>query len=360
VKTLRTAVIGAGHLGRVHARLLSAVDGVRLVAVADPSPASRRAARQLGVETCRDYRELSGRIDAAIVAAPTQVHKEIALHLLSQGVHLLVEKPLARTAAEAEELVAAARRNGAVLQVGHVERFNPALTAAEPLIHRPRYIEAVRAFGHSFRSVDIGAVLDLMIHDIELALSLVRDEVVDVQASGVTVLGPHEDLAEARVTFASGCVANLRASRISDVAERKMSVVCDDLHARLDFAAPSAHVTRTSPHQLPEGFDMAALSAGERNQYKQRLFTELLPVEELEVESTNAILEEQQDFITSIQSNTPPRVSGPQARDALAVADRVLADIAARRRSRDRAAGSPTLPVPAVSLTDMPPRRKAG
>ncbi|MEQ8787878.1 MAG: Gfo/Idh/MocA family oxidoreductase [Pirellulaceae bacterium] len=356
MKTLRTAVIGAGHLGQVHARLLTAVDGVRLVAVADPSPAARQAAEALGIEACDDYRRLIGRIDAAIVAAPTVLHKEIALQLLAGGVHLLVEKPLAPTAADADEMIAAARSGGAVLQVGHVERFNPALTAVEPYIHHPRYIEAVRAFGHSFRSVDIGVVLDLMIHDIELTLSLVRDEVVDVQASGVTVLGPHEDFAEARLTFAGGCVASLKASRISDVAQRRMSIVCDDLHARLDFAAPSAHLLHAASEQLPEAFDMTTLSADERRRWKQSLFADLLPVEELAVEPTNAILEEQQDFVTSIQSKTPPRVSGVQARDALAVADRVLAAIAARRDRATTADSPRTLPLP----SPLRPHRKAG
>jgi predicted dehydrogenase len=363
VKTLRTAVIGVGHLGRVHARLLAAVEGLELVGVADVSPAARRsAAEQFGCQAYADHRELPGRIDAAIVAVPSCLHHRVALDLLPHGIHLLMEKPIARSTAEADEMVAAARSSGAVLQVGHVERFNPALTAVEPLIARPRRIEAERCFGHSFRSTDIGAVLDLMVHDIELALSLVRDEVVDVQASGAVVLGPHEDLAEARITFAGGCVANLRASRVSPIARRAMNVYCDDVHALLDFAEPSARIIRLpSPHD-ERPVNLQSVAVEEREQLKQRLFSELLPLEDLAVEPANALLEEQQDFVTSILSNTPPRVSGAQGRDAMAVAEQVLSAIKRHQETRRAVvtAAPETLPLPTVPLPAAARHRKAG
>jgi predicted dehydrogenase len=365
VKTLRTAVIGVGHLGRIHARLLSAVEGVRLVGVVDPLREAREsAAAQFHCAAFADHRELLGRIDAAVVAAPSFLHHRVALDLLPRGVHLLVEKPIALTVAEADEMLAAARMGGAVLQVGHVERFNPALTAVEPLAARPRSIEAVRCFGHSFRSADIGAVLDLMIHDIDLALSLVREEVVDVQAGGAVVLGPHEDLAEARLTFAGGCVANLRASRVSPDPRRVMNIYCDDLHALLDFAVPRARVVRLARPAGDEALDLAAATPQQRDSLKQRLFAELLPLEELSVQPANAILEEQQDFVTSITSSTPPRVSGAQARDALAVAERVLAAIARQRYAQRPESLAPipeTVALPTLPLADPAPRRrKAG
>ena len=364
MKTLRTAVIGVGHLGLVHARLLAAVEGVDLAGVVDVSPEARRtAAAQFGCAAFADHRELPGRFDAAIVAVPSCLHHRVALDLLPHGIHLLMEKPIAVSVAQADEMIAAARRGAAVLQVGHVERFNPALTAIEPLVSRPRRIDAERCFSHSFRSTDIGAVLDLMIHDIELAQSLVREEVVDVQASGAVVLGPQEDLAEARITFAGGCVANLRASRVSPVARRTMSVYCDELHALLDFAVPSATIVRTAPDGVPAAIDLESVAPQDRSELKQRLFSELLPLEDLAVEPNNAILEEQQDFVTSILSSTPPRVGGLQARDALAVAEQVLSAIGLQRQTRRVAAATApveTLSLPTAPLSDVAPRRKAG
>jgi len=216
VKHLRLAVIGAGRLGGFHAQKAAANPDVELVAVVDPVPAARnRVAAECHTRALADYRGLVGAIDAAIVAAPTRLHHRIGMDLAGEGVHLLVEKPLCSRLAEAEELVERAEKQGVVLQVGHVERFNPAFAAAAPYLVEPKYIEAVRASGFTFRSTDVGVVLDLMIHDIDLVLSLVGSPVQRVEAMGVSVLGGHEDAANARIQFASGCVATLSASRVS-------------------------------------------------------------------------------------------------------------------------------------------------
>ncbi len=202
---LRVAVIGAGHLGRIHARIAAGLDDIELVAVADPVAACRdAAAAESKTESVADYRELIGEIDAAIVATPTNTHHTVGIELLSSGIPLLIEKPLANHTAAADDLVNLARKQGLVLQVGHVERFNPALAWAASEVHDPKYIEATRTSGYSFRSTDIGVVLDVMIHDLDIVLALAGSTVTNVEALGISVLGGHEDMATARLTFASG------------------------------------------------------------------------------------------------------------------------------------------------------------
>ncbi|MHB8898402.1 MAG: Gfo/Idh/MocA family protein, partial [Thermoguttaceae bacterium] len=243
MRPLRLAVIGAGRLGRFHAQKAAAREDVALIAVADPVHAQRqRVAAECGCRAVADYRELIGEIDGAIVAAPTFLHREIGMELLANGVHVLLEKPLAPSAGEAQELVDAATAGRLVLQVGHVERFNPAFTASAAHLRDPRYIEAVRTSGFTFRSTDVGAVLDLMIHDIDLVLSLVRSQVHHVDAIGFSLLGGHEDVANARVEFENGAVASLSASRVSYQALRQMSVWTSRAHTTIDFASRTTSV----------------------------------------------------------------------------------------------------------------------
>jgi predicted dehydrogenase len=332
MKPVRIGVIGGGHLGTIHTRLLSGQEGVQLVGVAEPSPEAReRLTGQLSVPTVDDYRQLYGRIDAAVVAAPTRHHHDIALDLLSRGVHVLVEKPLAATGEQAERLVAAAEGHGLVLQVGHVERFNPALAAVMPQIGTPRYIEATRCGPYSFRSTDIGVVLDLMIHDLDLVLALVDSTLIDVAAVGSPVFGPREDLAQARLQFANGCVANLTASRVHPEPQRQMQIFWEHGAVRIDFAGPS--VQRLSPHPdiLNGRIDVDRLSSEQKLQMKQRLFQDYLALEQLPLEPANAILQEQQEFVRAVAYGTPVRVTGRQAAEALQVAERVLNSIARHR-----------------------------
>ena len=187
-----------------------------------------------------DYHDLFGQIDAAVVATPTRFHHRVSLDLLEHGIHLLIEKPLATTVAEADEVLAAARRNGAMVQVGHIERFNPAWNQAEvtPLLRCPKYIDATRTSGYTFRSTDIGVVLDMMIHDLDLVLHFANSPVRNVQALGISVLGDHEDVAQARLEFANGCVANLSASRVSYQPVRQMQVWSEHGCVTVDFSHP--------------------------------------------------------------------------------------------------------------------------
>ena len=334
---LRLAVIGAGHLGRIHTSLANTLDEFDVVGVVDPSNIARqRATEELGIETfaSRD-KLLGGFVDAAVVATPTALHHEIGLELLQNGVHVLMEKPLCRTALEADELVAAADRNGVILQVGHIEQFNPAFEAIRPFVDGPKYIESVRTSGYTFRSMDIGVVLDLMIHDLDIILSLVRSPVTEVHALGISLMGQHEDMAQARLSFQNGCVANLSASRTSFHTERTMQLYGEQAFATIDFAVPSARCVRPSSHIRERKVNVAELPVKHRQYLKEHLFDELLPIEDLQIDPCNALLEELTDFAASILEHRAPRVTGRQGRQAIAVAERILQQIEAHRWNGD-------------------------
>ena len=355
MKTLRLAVVGAGHLGRLHALKLRAQPGVELAGIVDPLPASRdRVAAEVAAPAYADCRPLLDSIDAAIIATPTGHHRQVALALLERGVHLLVEKPLALNVRDAEEMVRAARQKSVVLQVGHSERFNPALAAALPYVQEPKFIQAARHSSFAGRSTDIGVVLDLMIHDIDLVLSMARALPRQVEALGFALLGRHEDVAHARLAFDNGCVAVLSASRVSYQSERRMQIWSRWGFAALDFAGPTAAFVRPCEAVRERRFDVEDLAPAERLTIKDRLFTELLPLEQLPIEPCDALTAEQADFLDSIRSLRAPRVSGEAGRDALAVAEQVLARI--ETHSWDGAAGGAfgPLAVPAPRVIPTP------
>ena len=328
MRRLRVAVVGAGRLGGFHAQKLAACEQVELLAVVDPIPAARnRVAAECNTQALADCDPLLGRLDAAVIAAPTRWHHRLSLDLLRRGIHLLVEKPLCATLAEAEELVDVARRRGVVLQVGHVERFNPAYGAAVAHTANPRYVEAVRASGFTFRSTDVGVVLDLMIHDLDLILALVRSRVRRVDALGLSVMGGHEDVANARLEFENGCVATLSASRVSYQAVRRMHVWSRDAFAAIDFASRTTTLVRPSNTLLDRQLDVDRLSPAEAEHYRQHLFEELLPRTQQEFEAVDALALEQADFVDSIQTLRRPRVPGEAGRDAIALAEQILARI---------------------------------
>ena len=363
----RIAVIGAGHLGRIHTRLLYARTDVELVGVVEPVAAAREAiAREFSVTVWPDVADVLGRIDAAIVATPTHTHRDVALTLAQHGVHQFVEKPITPTVAEANEVIDAAHAAGLVLQVGHVERFNPALVAARPHLGTPRFLEAVRASGYTFRSTDVGVVLDLMIHDLDVILSLVPAPVVRVDAVGAKVLGPHEDLAHARLEFANGCVANLSASRVSFQPQRTLNVYADRAFAALDFTAGTAKIVRPDERLLRHELDVHQLPPAEKDRLRQHLFDDLLKLEELPVEHRNAIQDEHDDFLSAIRTGHAPQVTGEDGRYALSVAATIVDKISQHVWTDDFAhmgGASPTVirppHWPAFSPTSRP-TRKAG
>ncbi|MCH8924211.1 MAG: Gfo/Idh/MocA family oxidoreductase, partial [Planctomycetes bacterium] len=300
---LRLAVVGAGYLGRFHARLAAGLEGIELVAVIDPDREAREAvATEAHCAALAHHREVLDRVDAIVLAAPTPLHHQIGCELLRAGKHLLIEKPLASTLRQCDELVDIARRHSLTLQVGHVERFNPALTAVTPYVESPRYFEATRLGGHTFRSTDVGVVLDLMIHDLDIILSLVDSPVTRVDAVGQCVLGETEDMATAHLRFANGCCANVTASRISVESSRRMRIWSDGSYAEVDFAEHTARLVRPSSAVRAGRIDLAALDTAEREHFKEHLFDELLPCEQFDPPPVNAIEEELKGFAECIRT----------------------------------------------------------
>ena len=336
-------------MGAFHAQKLARFEGVELVAIIDPMADRRDAlAAQCQTQSLDSHEPLLGRIDAAIVATPTSTHHAVASALLNWGIHLLVEKPLCVTATQADELVRAAQRNGAVLQVGHVERFNPAFAPAAALARNPSYIEATRTGPFTFRSTDIGVVLDLMIHDLDLVLSIVRSPVRRIDSFGFSVLGGHEDVAHARLEFESGCVAQFNASRVDDQSVRRMNLWSTEGSAAIDFAARKTILLCPSETLRRREFDVNALAAAETVDKQQALKTHL-GREEIEFPSVDAISLELEDFLESIRAARAPRVNGQQGRDVVALAERILRKMQLHRWNRV----AEKSPVP-TALPNMP------
>jgi predicted dehydrogenase len=329
MRKLRVIVVGVGHLGRVHAQILAKLPGVRLVGVVDPSESARNAA----AEACRtnafaEIRGLEGKFDAVVVAAPTSQHHRLGLELLQQGIPCLIEKPLAATSAEADELARVARRQNVVLQVGHVERFNPALAPVTPYARDPKFIEATRAGGFTGRSSDIGVVMDLMIHDIDIVLSLVGAMPVEVDALGLAVLGPQEDVAHARLTFGGGCVALLNASRVSPAAVRRMQIWSQEGLVTVDFAARRSGAIVPSDVLRERRIDVQHLSPQQKEELKRDLFSTHLKVEEFVSEPCDQLTAELQEFVQCVQEGRQPRVTAEHGGQAIVVAERILERIA--------------------------------
>lgn len=329
---IQCAVIGVGHLGRIHARLIRELEGVELVGVADPDRQAReQVAQQYQVADCDDYRELIDSIDAAIIATPTRSHFEIAKVLLTHGVHVFVEKPMTHTSAQARHLVSLADSSNCLLQIGHVERFNPAFEHVRQTIHDPKYIEGSRTSTYTFRSTDVGVVHDLMIHDIDLVLSLNRSPVTEVRALGISVFGGEEDIAHARLEFANGCVANLSASRTSFVANRSMHVFSRQGFFGLDFATGTVKTVLPSDEVRYGTHGFERMSLAETQQAREEIFSRYLPMQEFIAEKQNAILEEQRDFVKCIQTGAAPRVSAQDGCDAVEICDLILQRIVTHR-----------------------------
>ncbi|MGE3807735.1 MAG: Gfo/Idh/MocA family oxidoreductase [Gemmataceae bacterium] len=351
--TLRMAVIGVGHLGKEHARILSGLADVELVGVVDVNPEQARAvAQRCGTRSSTDYRELLGKIDAACIVVPTSEHLAVATQFLEQGVHLLIEKPLARTSAEAQELVELAERQELVLQVGHIERFNPAYEELAGLPVQPRYVECRRLGSYTGRSPDIGCVLDTMIHDLELVLALVRAPVKSVDAMGIAPFGLHEEMATARLTFANGCIAQLTASRLSMVTARTMNVWAPEGFVGVDFAARQITLVQPSAEMRRHGLDPGRLDPASRARLKTDMIGRHFQVAQLDRNHGDQLTRELEHFVGCVESGSTPRVSGTQGRDALRLAEQVLESIRSHPWTGDAngPCGPLDLPAPLGSL----------
>jgi len=362
---IRIAIIGAGHLGKFHARLAAASEQYELVAVCDPCESARNAlAEETASQAVADYSQIIDQIDAAVVATPTVTHHAVGSALLGQGVHCLIEKPLAPNSAEASDLVKLADDRQLTLQVGHVERFNPAIDFADPALRDPKFITASRTSGYTFRSTDIGAVLDMMIHDIDLVLGIAKSQVAEVAAMGISVLGDHEDMATAQITFESGCVAQLTASRVSYDMQRAMQVFTSRGMVAIDFASRETTLVQPREEVLRREFSGADLSAAQREELRTGLFEQLLVKTTREAPAVNAIELEQADFASAIRQGTTPRVSGVVGREAVAVAEMILAKIDEHAwdgvaNGRCGPFATPALPMVAAAQASAP-FRKAG
>ncbi len=297
---VRTAVVGVGYLGRFHAQKYAALDSCELVAVVDADPA--RAALvgdELGCAAFSDVAALAGQVDAVSLVVPTRLHHALARQLLEAGLHVLVEKPITTTVTEASDLIAVAEQRGLILQVGHLERFNPAVQHLAGQVGTPLFIESQRLAPFNPRGADVSVVLDLMIHDIDIILDLVRQPLLQIDASGAQVVSTDVDIASARLRFANGCVANVTASRISTRAERRMRIFQRNGYFSLDFQARSLETRQ-----------LQAADAGPPT----------ITTARADFDQGDALLAEITQFVDCVLHQQPPLVGGEEGRQALATA----------------------------------------
>lgn len=305
-RKVRVAVVGVGDFGRNHVRVYRELADAELVGVVDTN-AERAAqvAAEFSTQVLPDFAALAGRVDAASVAVPTVEHARIGSELLERGVDLLVEKPMATSVAEADRLIAEAQRRGRILQVGHVERFNPAIAAVEKVVARPLFFEVHRLGVFSPRSLDVDVVYDVMIHDLDIVQALVGAEATDLKAVGIPVLTEKVDIAHARIEFASGTVANFTASRVSTERVRKMRFFQEHEYLSVDYARQDALRVRVRQGGPQPQFDF----------------------EKLPTEPEEPLRAELRAFLHAVRTRTTPRVDGAAGRRALELADRVMAGI---------------------------------
>jgi predicted dehydrogenase len=305
MQKVRTAVIGVGYLGRFHAQKYAALPAAELVAVVDASEENRtRVAAETGCRAVADYRDILDDVDAVSIATPTPLHYPIAKECLERGIHVLVEKPITTTLDEARSLVETAARVGRVLQVGHLERFNAAILALAGTLRTPRFVESHRLAPFKERGTDVNVVLDLMIHDIDLIQSLVGAPIVSIDAVGSSVFSAGLDIANARIRYANGCVANTTASRVSMKMERKLRLFQDDAYISIDLQQKVLTVVRKPP---PD----SDLAKGQ------------VLIEERTYDQGDALLHEIEAFLQSISTGSPPVVTGEDGLRALETATRI-------------------------------------
>ncbi|MDJ0781159.1 MAG: Gfo/Idh/MocA family oxidoreductase [Desulfosarcinaceae bacterium] len=308
---LRVAVIGAGYLGRFHAQKYAAMPDVELVGVMDIQRSQAEAvAAEVGSTAYTDITPLLTAVDAVSIVVPTAAHFETSRSFLDRGVDLLIEKPMTSTLDEADRLIEIAEANGAIIQVGHLERFNSAVVALEDIVRNPRFIESHRLSTFKNRGTDVSVVLDLMIHDIDIILNFVRSEVAEIHAAGIPVITEEIDIANARLEFANGCVANVTASRISAKNQRKIRLFQSDAYVSVDFASHDITIIKKEGgHQNPG--DLIPGMA-----IDQRCFTK-----------GDALDDELKSFVKAVRHRLAPEVTGEMGRDALKIALSIMGQI---------------------------------
>lgn len=327
---LKVAVIGAGRMGKLHARVLSEMPEVELVGVCDTNLAAAEAvAAQRGTRAFADPAPLVEIVDAAVIAVPTVHHLDVARPFVQSGRSVLIEKPLTSDVNAGNALIELARCHGAIVQVGHTERFNPAVLAMRKHAIQPKFIESHRISPFTFRSADVGVVLDMMIHDIDIVLMLARTtEVAHVDAIGVSVIGPTEDIANARVVFANGCTANITASRLAIKTERKVRVFSEEAYLSVDYQKRTGLVVKKSENT--NLIDMARRFGVEdlADLAQQVDYTKLVKVEELRPDDTGEPLRLQAEaFVRSVVTGAAPEVSAEDGLAAVHLAEQITASI---------------------------------
>ena len=313
-ETLRVAVVGVGHFGSLHAQKYAALDGVELVAVVDAD--AERGAEIAALHDCRaltDYKDLAGLVDAASLTVPTSLHHQAGLELLEMGINLLVEKPITETVDSANALIATAKARGLTLQVGHLERFSPAYFALAERVSKPLFIEANRIAPFRPRATDVNVVLDLMIHDIDLIMALVKSPLISVDAVGAAVVSEGEDIVSARLGFASGCGANLTASRVSLKTERTVRIFQPDVYLVADLAQRKVTSRRKGEGEMFPGIPN-------------------IETEEFSFDEADALAHEISDFVRCVRGKETPAVTGEAGRDAVQAALMITDSLQAHRR----------------------------
>lgn len=349
MQRVRMAVIGVGHLGKEHARILAGMSDVELVGVADVNlDQAQIVAHRCHTTAFGSYWPLLNLVDAATIVVPTTHHHTIAAEFLRRGIPVFVEKPLATSIEQANELADIARQQAVPLQVGHIERFNPAFeeVARRPL--QPKYVECERIGPFSGRSTDIGVVLDLMIHDIDLLLSLVQAPVRDVAGVGLSLFGQHEDIANVRVSFANGCVANLTASRAATSAGRHMRIWAPEGYVGIDFSRRCLKFIQPSEQFRRQGLGPRKLEPSVLAMLKTEMLGRHFEVLHLDCNQGDQLTKELQHFVECVRTGNQPRVNGDAGRDAIALASRILDSIRAHQWEgrADGPTGPAQLPAP--------------
>lgn len=302
---LKAAVIGVGSLGQHHARVYTQIPGVKLVAVADTDAhRAKEVGKKCKCEFVTDYHELIGKVDLVSIVVPTAYHYEVAKTFLEKGIHVLLEKPMTKTVEEADELIRLGHDHKAVLQVGHIERFNEAIQELKTFLKQPKFIEVHRLGPFSQRNTDIGVVLDLMIHDLDIIHDLVDSPIKTIEATGVKILSEHEDIANARITLENDCVCNINASRVSLDAKRKIRVYSPTCYVSIDYKKQELYIYKLKKDLPPDEKNLMKMITREKKVFgkKEPLMAELV------------------SFVEAIREDKEPEVTGEDGREALAVA----------------------------------------
>lgn len=357
---LRYAVIGVGHLGKEHARIAASLPDVELVGVVDANPEQAQAiAEKNNTKAFAQAQDLVDKIDAASIVVPTTLHGQVAQPFLERGIPLLIEKPLAGTLAEANRLVDLSRKHQALVQVGHIERFNPAYEEILSRPMHPKLIRCQRVGPFSGRSYDVGVILDLMIHDLDLLLALVKSPVQSVHATGLSVFGGHEDVASARLHFANGCVAEVLASRVSPQPVRTMQIWGADGFADIDFGRRTVTLMQPTDDVRRHGLNPNRLDAESRAKIREELFTKYLPLTTIDGQAKDQLTAEISHFIRCVRTGQAPRVGAEAGRDAIALAERIVSATKTQRRDAPDTLTGPHLAPAALGKHSGDERRAA-